>query len=84
MSDHSDGEYDVVVAERDTFKAMAETRNEQVSALKADVAELVTALEQCVKVVEIWHGKDVFDLYRDHSPEMKLIREALAKHKAKP
>ena len=40
--------------------------------------ELRQALEQSVKVIEQWHGKEVFDIYYKHAPEMKLIREALA------
>lgn len=44
------------------------------------------ALEQCVRVCRDWHampGKpgphDAFDIYFNHSPEMKLIRDALGK-----
>jgi hypothetical protein len=37
------------------------------------------ALEQAVRVINQWHGDDVFDLYYNHSPEMKLIRDALGK-----
>ena len=37
------------------------------------------ALEQCVRVVKQWHGDDAFDLYFNHSPEMKLIRDVLGK-----
>lgn len=34
--------------------------------------------DQVCAVVEGWHGKEVFDLYRDHSPEMKQIKAAIA------
>jgi hypothetical protein len=33
--------------------------------------------EQVCTVVEAWHGKEVFDLYRDHSPEMKAIKAGI-------
>jgi len=35
------------------------------------------ALLQAVKVIKQWHGDEVFDIYYNHSPEMKMIREAL-------
>lgn len=41
--------------------------------------QLRLALQQCVAVTEMWHGKEAFDLYFNHSPEMKLIRDALGK-----
>jgi hypothetical protein len=44
------------------------------------------ALEQAVRVIRVWHampGKpgddDAFDIYFNHSPEMKLIRDVLGK-----
>ena len=44
------------------------------------------ALKQCVRVLRVWHAMpqkpgddDAFDLYFNHSPEMKLIRDALGK-----
>jgi len=41
--------------------------------------KLRKALEQCVRVVRQWHGDDVFDIYFNHSPEMKLVRDVLGK-----
>ena len=48
--------------------------------------KLRKALEQCVRVCRDWHampGKpgphDAFDIYFNHSPEMKLIRDVLGK-----
>ena len=44
------------------------------------------ALEQAVRVIRVWHAMpqkpgddDAFDIYFNHSPEMKLIRDALGK-----
>lgn len=42
--------------------------------------ELVSALRACVDVAKAWHGDVAWDIYYAHSPEMKLVREALAKH----
>jgi len=43
------------------------------------VLQLTKALEQCVRVAQMWHGDDAFDIYFNHSPEMKLVRDALGK-----
>jgi hypothetical protein len=50
------------------------------------ILQLTKALEQSVRVVRVWHAMpqkpsdaDAFDLYFNHSPEMKLIRDALGK-----
>lgn len=37
--------------------------------------QLYEALAQAVKVIKMFHGDEVFDIYFHHSPEMKLIRE---------
>jgi hypothetical protein len=44
------------------------------------------ALEQAVSVIRVWHAMpqkpgddDAFDLYFNHSPEMKPIRDMLGK-----
>lgn len=42
-------------------------------------AELLDALAQSVSIIRAWHGDVAFDIYYGHSPEMKLIRDALAK-----
>ena len=44
-----------------------------------DRSHLVKALEQAVSVIKVWHGPEVFDIYFNHSPEMKLIRDVLGK-----
>jgi len=36
-----------------------------------------TALKQCIKVLREWHGHDAFEIYYDHSPEMRLVRNVL-------
>lgn len=43
------------------------------------ILTLTKALEQCVRVAQMWHGDDAFDIYFNHSPEMKLIRDAIGK-----
>lgn len=51
-------------------------------AYKAALAQnlkLRKALQQCVAVAKAWHGDDAFDIYFNHSPEMKLIRDVLGK-----
>lgn len=45
-----------------------------------DAAELVKALRAAVDVAKAWHGDVAWDIYYAHAPEMKLVREALAKH----
>ena len=54
------------------------------SALLDQRDELKAALKQAVKVIRVWHAMpqkpgddDAFDLYYNHSPEMKPIRDAL-------
>ncbi len=44
------------------------------------------ALEQAVRIIRVWHAMpqkpgddDAFDLYFNHSPEMKPIRDVLGK-----
>ena len=48
--------------------------------------KLRKALEQCVRVARTWHAMpqkpgddDAFDIYFNHAPEMKLIRDVLGK-----
>lgn len=47
------------------------------SSAAALVAQYRAALEQCVNVAKAWHGDEAFDIYFNHSPEMKPIRELL-------
>ena len=39
--------------------------------------QLRAALKQCVAVLRQWHGEEVFDIYYNHAPEMRLVREAM-------
>jgi hypothetical protein len=41
------------------------------------VSEWKGALIACVAVAKAWHGPDVWDIYYNHSPEMKPIRDLL-------
>ena len=44
--------------------------------------ELVEALRSAIEVIKQWHNADeVWDIYYNHSPEMKPIREALLNYK---
>jgi hypothetical protein len=44
------------------------------------VIELRNALKAAVEVIHSWHGDAVWDIYINHAPEMKPIREALVKY----
>ena len=51
-----------------------------------EILRLRKALEQAVSVIRVWHGMgqkpsddDAFDIYFNHSPEMKPIRDVLGK-----
>lgn len=56
----------------------ATPKDDYLEAVRQNV-RLRKALEQCVNVTKVWHGEDAFDLYFNHSPEMKLIRDVLGK-----
>lgn len=69
----ADHELDAIAAVYDTLKA-----------LKADpltdaqpIEVWRSALRQCVRIAQAWHGDEAFDIYYNHSPEMKPIRELL-------
>jgi len=51
--------------------------------IEAERDELIGALRACVDVAKSWHGVPAWDIYYDCSPEMKPVREALAKHAPK-
>ena len=56
--------------------------NEEVEAnarLIAAAPELLEALVKSVSVIEQWHGKEVFEIYYKHAPEMKVIRSVIEK-----
>ena len=42
--------------------------------------KLIVSLIECVKVARAWHGVAAFDIYYNHSPEMRIVRETLAKY----
>jgi hypothetical protein len=48
-----------------------------------ETAELVAALQQAVQVIKQWYnmggGEDVWQIYYENAPEMKLIRETLTR-----
>lgn len=46
--------------------------------LDAERAELANCLKECMSAVEVFHGPVAWDIYRDHSPEMKRWRAALS------
>lgn len=39
--------------------------------------QLLVALKEAVEVIRSWHGPVAWDIYRDHSPEMKRITAAI-------
>jgi len=53
---------------------------DEIRDLKAERDRLEAALKQCILVVLMWHGLEVFDIYYDCAPEMKLIRKALPEY----
>lgn len=38
---------------------------------------LINALIDSVRVMRQWHGKEAFDIYFNHAPEMKSVRDTL-------
>lgn len=44
--------------------------------------KVVEALEKAIETIKIWHGEPVWNIYFNHSPEMKKIRSALPLAKA--
>lgn len=47
--------------------------------LIAAAPELVDALRESIDLIKSWHGPEAWDIYYEHSPEMKRLRAALAK-----
>ncbi|MCM3565942.1 hypothetical protein [Hydrogenophaga intermedia] len=47
--------------------------------LMAAAPELLDALREAMQAVEAFHGPDHWDVYRDHSPEMKRWRDVITK-----
>jgi len=47
--------------------------------LIAAAPELYEQLKAAIEIIRIWHGGDAWDIYLNHSPEMKRIRAALEK-----
>jgi hypothetical protein len=64
-------------------EAIAQAAQEEA---EAKVARLREALQQAEKIIRTWHGmamnpdeeERVWRIYRDRSPEMKIIRQALS------
>jgi len=44
--------------------------------LRSENARLLDGLNAAVEVIRQWHGQEAWDLYYNHSPDMKPIREA--------
>lgn len=42
------------------------------------VGDLIDALARSVRVIEAWHGKEVFEIYFNNAPEMRRIKTTLA------
>lgn len=36
---------------------------------------------QSLRLLRQWHGVPAFDIYYDHAPEMKMIRDAMGPYK---
>lgn len=49
----------------------------QLAAKDSAITKLRSALEKTKDVVGQWHGKEAFDIYVNHSPEMNPYRQAL-------
>lgn len=47
--------------------------------LIAAAPELLAALQEAIDAVHTFHGPVAWETYRDHSPEMKRWRDAIAK-----
>ncbi len=47
--------------------------------LIAAAPELLDALRDAMQAVEVFHGPIAWEVFRDHSPEMKRWRAAIAK-----
>ena len=72
---------DGIFRAQDNAKLICKAVNEY-DKLKEDNAALLDALKTSVNVIKDWHGAATFDIYYDHAPEMKLIRETLTKAEA--
>jgi hypothetical protein len=68
------------------MSAVAAERTAELLRAEAKVARLREALQQAEKIIRTWHGmamnpdeeERVWRIYRDRSPEMKIIRQALS------
>ena len=52
--------------------------------LAAAAPELLSALRESLEIIEAFHGPVEWETYRDHSPEMKRLRAAIAKATGSP
>lgn len=49
----------------------------EIERLRATLARVESALREAMQAVEFFHGPEAWEIYRDHSPEMKRWRGAL-------
>lgn len=75
-----DAGFGSVVCKISPEKTMDETDKANAHLIAA-APELLEALIKSIRVIKQWHGADVFDIYYNNAPEMKPIREAIAKAK---
>lgn len=47
------------------------------AALRREIRELRIALKEAIDTIHTWHGDIAWDIYYEHSPEMKRIRAPL-------
>ncbi len=57
----------------------AQAEAEANARLIAAAPELLDALRDAMQAVEVFHGPIAWEVFRDHSPEMKRWRAAIAK-----
>lgn len=58
---------------RFTFRVSAACAAE----VNARIAALERALHEAIDIIREWHGPDSWEIYYEHSPEMKRLRAAL-------
>lgn len=66
----------------DLTDAIMREVNPVLHAYKALCDELAEALREAKKTIKLLHGESVWDIYDQHSPEMKKINGSLAKYES--